>query len=289
MRKDYPHPRKEKVRPGLYTKAEYVAPAKTLWQSHEEFLAQFSEGVELQMARDLVRQQELERLTQTKIERPNKVSERDQRIVEMRLDKEMTLEAIGALEGLSRERVRQILSRVEKIAGVRFPRYAKREERVDLKCAFIGGCEVMGQLSKYNADKGRHYYCDAHKGKHSVMVLKVPNWYELSDNEQERARYHHDPKRKAMSRVFAKRWREQIRKDPVQWARYRLLQKAAALRWRARHMHEPDFIEKQRIASHNQYLKNKAKPGWKEKETARYRRYTALKKAEALAHQQKAF
>lgn len=53
------------------------------------------------------------------------ITERDKGIVEMRLDMEMTLHEIGIVVGLTRERVGQILHRIERIAEVKFPRRVK--------------------------------------------------------------------------------------------------------------------------------------------------------------------
>lgn len=280
-----PYPKN--IRPGLYLKAAYVAPKNTFWERHEKFLAQFTERIELQMAKDLVRQQEIEVRLQTKLEQPYYISERDSRIVEMRMDKEMTLGEIGTVEGISRERVRQILSRIEKIAHVRFPRSFRRLVYVPIKCQV---CDVMGELPESWINNGRTFRCQEHKRKHSKMVALIPNWYELDDNAQERARYRLDPGRRERSRMHARKWRAKVLKDPEKKAHYLELQKAAVVRHLAKKRLDPDWVEKQRKQSAENYQKNRLKPGWLEVEAGRQRMrcvHDRAKKAAAIEEARK--
>ncbi len=150
------------------------------------------------------------------------------RIIEMRLDKQMTLEEIAVVEGVTRERIRQILTRVEKVAGVTFPHQIghqrKRLKRIEVPCDEPGCSETIEVTERGNTErlaKGKKKYCEVHKVErmwYGKWARKVPGWKQMTYREQQNWKYHNDPGFKARHSASVRKWMDkQKREKPEEW------------------------------------------------------------------------
>lgn len=129
--------------------------------------------------------------------------ERNKRIVEMRLDEELTLEQISQQVGITRERVRQILLNMERIAEVKFQTRFDRKKDVLMVAV---RCRVCGKIRQMRADKhveGKRYFCRAHHLGPTAYTywLRCPEWFEMSKKERVNWRMHNDERVRARHRV----------------------------------------------------------------------------------------
>lgn len=182
----------------------------------------------------LLLQQEMRQ--KKRLERENQSRERERRIIEMRLDKEMTLEAIGKRYGITRERVRQILTKVEQREGIRFPSYVATKEVVIMVATRCAVCGSMTEVRNDKHDSKKQYFCLAHKktNPHSLrFILKCPNWKNMSKSERARWKYRNDPAFIEKLKASQRKYHNSVKHTPEFKERNRKNQKAYHARKRA--------------------------------------------------------
>lgn len=208
----------------------------------------FTTYMVLQYRKEEKRRERQENMTAEQKARLAYKEEREKRIIRRRLDESHpTLRVIAVEEGISVERVRQILLGAEKKFGLSIPhsdRYGfgrppgvkpvkKEQVMVAVHCKV---CGKIREVSEDKKDKWAWQFCSEH---HMSPIgykiwLEHPHveWWRMTENARERARYHYDPARKERAGFYAKRWIARIRQDPVKWARHNEAKKKAT----ARHM-----------------------------------------------------
>ena len=163
---------------------------------------------------------------------------REIQIVELRIEQQKTLQEIGEITGLTRERVRQILVNVEKKAKVTFPKFVNgggkgmtklKEDIVPITIAVH--CKVCGKIMeiperKYDVEK--LYSCKEHKltVRNLHRFEQNPKWFELDGNARNKWLYENDPNYKRTRSEGMKRHWKKLKQDPVKWAKHREREKA---------------------------------------------------------------
>lgn len=155
--------------------------------------------------------------------RKNDRAARELRIIDMRVDKLFTLEVISKQEGISRERVRQILNAAEKKYGIIFPHNHKVKPEEALKVALH--CRVCGEVREVpdsSKDSWRLGFCETHfMGKKGYdYYLQGARWWEMSKQERYNWRYNNDPDRHNSVSTANSKWRKKIKDtEPERWNR----------------------------------------------------------------------
>lgn len=169
--------------------------------------------------------------------------ERGKRILEMATNGYSTLADIGKEVGLTREGVRQALLVIEKREGIKIPRNHPRGEEflarqepvlmVAIRCRY---CKKVVEVPEKKATKWRQGFCKEHAVSKNIwsFIEAGADWYGADGNGRERIRYNYDPNRKAKSKLYARLWKDKIRKDPVKWARFKQLENASIARYTAK-------------------------------------------------------
>lgn len=145
----------------------------------------------------------------------------------MRTERGMTLDEIGFLMGITRQRVEQIFA-VMRTKGAVIPRYVKEKEQheVVVRCVV---CGLMMEKSKKWVEKTKHPACRKHSSVQGEdgyrRWLKCPRWFEMSSAERQRWKYHNIEGRKSLAAARSRAWLQKIKNDPERLARYRARQK----------------------------------------------------------------
>lgn len=214
-----------------------------------------------------------------RIEKEKKKDEkrkREEMVIHLRLDREMSFKDIAEVLGVTTQRVQQIVQRLQKEEGVYLARIKKApmpKQQVKTHCKTCG-VEFEIVKSQYKGE-GRHN-CKSHR---HVAKIIYPDWLKgKSQYQHNKWRYHNDPefkeKRLTATKAYAKRMMRE--RNP----RYIERQRQAVKRYIEKNKNNPVWVEKQQVRSHLAYLKNRNKPGWKEKERERGLRYRMKKKLE---------
>ena len=166
--------------------------------------------------------------------------ERDKRILEMRLDDQMSLREIAEalVPPTTGERVRQILTRLEKEAGVTFPktkwelRGIPKVQKVAVHCKVCGKVLVLSESKVKPAN-----FCKEHRltqlGYERFLI--DPNYINLDDLARHRWAYKNDPRVREVTRQAAKNWVQKIKaENGPRWAKYKKQQTDAARVWNRR-------------------------------------------------------
>lgn len=175
---------------------------------------------------------------------------REERIIELRLDMQMTYEEIGTIENITRERVRQILRNAQIKYGVTFPKYVTRgmDEEKEKSLMIAVHCKVCGLVSEvqeHEKDKWVKQFCDEHrmtKVGYKCYLLGA-EWWKMTPLERNRFRYKYDMEKRAKVIKTNLNWKNKIQKsDPVKWARYKAKQNLAIARYQARLKEKNKFV-----------------------------------------------
>lgn len=163
-------------------------------------------------------------------EKNKHVDSREKLILELRLDKMMTLDAIAAQidPPITRERVRQILQGIERKAGIKIPSYHGRDGQ-KLPVIFIAvHCKVCGkiiEMTEKKAERWRNRFCDEHVMSQLdySRYQQDPEYLKIRLNKQAKAKwgYQHDPQRKEQMRAANNKWRARRDVDPVKKAAHK--------------------------------------------------------------------
>lgn len=148
------------------------------------------------------------------------LDERSKRILEMRFERTMALEEIGAEFGISGRRVYQIIKEISAKHGIEFPRLrvdglrtaARRRNGLTMhsKCMV---CDTRIEVLQ----GARRRFCEAHKrvSLPSVRFARLcPNWLEMSEKERRLWRYKNDPEYRERRRASVYKCLRKIRSDP---------------------------------------------------------------------------
>lgn len=163
-------------------------------------------------------------------EKRKHIAPREKLILELRLDKEMTLDAIAAQcdPPITRERVRQILQNIERKAGIKIPSYPGRPDKDAINIPIAVHCKVCGKIMETTEKKAEHWrnhFCDEHKMSELdySRYLQDPEYLtlRLSEASKQRWIYHNDPHRKAQLQASNKRYRDRRDNDPVKDAAHK--------------------------------------------------------------------
>lgn len=144
------------------------------------------------------------------------ISERNKRIVELRLDKGYTLEQIAKEFSISRERVRQVLLYIERIAGVTFPKSANPKPKPLMVAVH---CKVCGKILEIPENKKRDdglYFCKPHKLTKVAYGywLRCPQWFEMSKNQRSNWRWHNDKRVRDVQMAAVMRRYHRVKNNP---------------------------------------------------------------------------
>lgn len=229
-------------------------PKKTLWQHHTELVA----AVEKMDKKNDFTPKQLQAMSNSEffkhfgfskrklpsLERLNKYSllaieakkralknlkikqEREKRVVSMILDNGMTLQKVGDVLGVSRERVRQIIIRLEKREGIKIARPGRGAKKppvlVATRCIFCNSIvEVAERQYKHNKPT-KTYRCKEHKHilMRSKRILELcPEWPTMSNGQKQKWRYDNDPEWRAKHAAAVKKYHDSIKNDPVNKAK----------------------------------------------------------------------
>lgn len=147
--------------------------------------------------------------------------EREMNILEMRIEKKMTLEAIAAslTPRITRERVRQILERLELREGIELPHNFFRE-KVTTTCHKEGCGEKITLVASLYRGEGRHGCSVAHRFIKPTKYVN-PDGTPMTVAEKYRWIYHNVPGRKESMIKSAKAWHyRELAKKGTYYERY---------------------------------------------------------------------
>lgn len=167
--------------------------------------------------------------------------EREKRIIEMRIEQSMSYKQIAKVEGISNQRVSQILQKAEKKYEVVFTKRLSELWKGDkppvllvaVRCRY---CKKIMEVPEDEKDVWRNGFCNEHRVSPLIwsFIEQGADWYSADENGRERIRYHFDPNRKKMARIHARRWREKAMQDPVKRARMEEVQRRATATYLAK-------------------------------------------------------
>lgn len=170
-----------------------------------------------------------------------KAKVREDRMVYMRVEGRKTLEQIAQIEGISRERVRQILGWAAEHRGIDIPKkFVTRKPDVITTCGYpLCNVEIIRKGCMFQGH-GNHY-CFRHrsKAKSSRYVEANPKWAFLTPRERQKWKYDNDPAFRQRLRIAQKKWLTKIKADPEKYRRYLKLQRACSDRWQAKQKKRP--------------------------------------------------
>lgn len=197
---------------------------KTVWELRERWEpteeAPKTEGGVAAAEHRIVQRARRERANekeQQKIDRKN-------RIVFLRLNQHLSLAEIGTKIGVSRERIRQILVKVQEAEGVVFPRYvAPRGRRVAMRVAV--SCTEPGCLNKIENTEGffkrfpnKKFKCQEHIKKRAAygkMYGNEEEWKKMSKQERDRWKYRNVRVVRERQRSASSKWYFTMAQNPA--------------------------------------------------------------------------
>lgn len=161
-------------------------------------------------------------------EKRKHIAPREKLILELRLDKMMTLDAIAAQcdPPITRERVRQILQNIERKAGIKIPAYPSRDAAPKPLIVAVH-CKVCGkilELPENKVEKWRSNFCKEHAMSQLQYSYwqREPRWLDMDENARTRWIYHNDPNRKAQMASSNKMYRLKRDADPARKEAYKV-------------------------------------------------------------------
>lgn len=169
-------------------------------------------------------------------------------VIEKATDGFSTYKDIGDLIGVTRERVRQIIVQIEQREGIKIPRnYPRGDEykekrtptiMVAIHCRY---CHKILEVPEGKKLKWRKGFCKEHAVSERIwgFIQQGHDWYNADQNERERIRYKADPNRRDTARFQSSKWRNNLKKDPVKWAAFRVKEDAYQKKW-----HQKKYAEK---------------------------------------------
>lgn len=120
---------------------------------------------------------------------------RNERIIEL-FKQGRTIIEVANLEGVTRQRIDQIISLLRK-EGIDVKKNRKKtEQEVAIHCAICGQIRAIPESAYVD---GVPHFCTKHfKYRRSYKYfLQVPTWFEMTKSEQDNWKYHNDPVRRA--------------------------------------------------------------------------------------------
>lgn len=232
---------------------------RTIWQKHIQSLGLVAGSWEETQLRKLARARQKE---EERVERYRPHRELEKRLIAMRLDEELKLGEIAKREGISRERVRQILHRVEVREGIKIAHPGRLVPPVVVACA-ICGADIQKRQSYIKAHQ--KHYCPLHR--YGSKYEYPPNCTTPAEKDRFRSywRYHNEPDFRAKVLRASIAWSTRMRKEKnprfmanakravtKYWARIRgnpttkaAFNKRVSERRKERMRDEPAFREKQ--------------------------------------------
>lgn len=232
-------------------------PKRTMWDKHMAQLGLMVGSWEEVQLRKLEKQKQKEAEREAKLA-PKR--ERDARLLTMRLDEQLTLGQIAKREGVSGERVRQLLRNIERREGIKIDTPIFTNPPIETSCTT---CSAKILKSASQVKEGRKYYCEIHRGGRKYDYPVNCTTPLLRMRFRARWRYHNDPlfrertnnhsknwakkQREIGNQHFiekqiqaAKRWNEKLKADPVRYAAHNKKMKE---RWQAKYRSDPVFRE----------------------------------------------
>ncbi len=164
---------------------------------------------------------------------------REERMIDMRLTHNMTYEEIGAAEGVTRERVRQILQQCEKRYSVKLLGWERDRKRDTPILEVAMACKVCAKrrvVKESETHRWINNFCDEHRmGKYGFNMWEKHGleWWALDDKARARARYNHDPVKKQKAKIASVRWLARMRSDPEKYKDFWDKYKAYHKKWSA--------------------------------------------------------
>lgn len=175
--------------------------------------------------------------TEDGVSREEKLLEREKRIIEMRLTPGTTLKDIAEKEGITRERIRQILLAAEKLHGIQLPHGREPKPLVLIIAVRCFVCLKPKEVRENEKDIWSNKFCKEHyMGKYGLNAWQTTGfkWWAENDKSRARWRYHNDVTKREVSRNATLEWIKKVKKDPIKFARYRQKQNEAAARYEQR-------------------------------------------------------
>lgn len=132
-----------------------------------------------------------------RFKRLNIMQEREKRILSMMLDDNLNFKEVGDIIGITRERVRQIVMKIEMREGIKVARPGHNKKKGSLRTAahcFI--CNAIVEVIARHYNPKKNYRCEKHKHirmKDRRLYDMCPEWPNMTTAQRQSWRYHNDP------------------------------------------------------------------------------------------------